>query len=355
LSAFQEKICTGSGRTESVCRPGRCVVNLMRPCRPDRFRKQGIIYLTVPRLRGMAVWCEKWEDSIMPEIIIATESGSDLPEEIVRQYQIEVAPMHVIMNNVSYDDGHFPIDMVFDYFEKTGKIPTTSAVNVQEYVDFWNDIRSRHPGCIIYHFTYSSNASSTHQHAVAARDQENFRDLYIIDTKSVSGGCTAHIEACCRMLEKRKNSITDSAAAGALAEEFQALADRIECNFIPATLDYLRAGGRVSNGAYIAANVLRLKPLIEINREGFLVATKKFRGSMDKITDKFMQMFLQRHHLNHDTLYLMYGPGLSQSILDRMREIALENGFQRTVYVMTGCTISCHGGKGAIGLAGVTE
>jgi DegV family protein with EDD domain len=298
---------------------------------------------------------KKWEDSIMPEIIVATESGSDLPEEIVRQYQIQVAPMHVIMNNVSYDDGHFPIDMVFDYFEETGKIPTTSAVNVQEYIDFWNDIRSRHPGCIIYHFTYSSNASSTHQHAVAARDQENFRDLYIIDTKSVSGGCTAHIEACCRMLEKRKNSITDSAAAGALAEEFQALADRIECNFIPATLDYLRAGGRVSNGAYIAANVLRLKPLIEINREGFLVATKKFRGSMDKITDKFMQMFLQRHRLTHDTLYLMYGPGLSQSILDRMREIALANGFQRTVYVMTGCTISCHGGKGAIGLAGVTE
>lgn len=65
----------------------------------------------------------------MREILISTESGSDLPEELIRQYQVHVIPMHVIMDGESFDDGHFPIDRVFDYFEETGRIPTTSAVN----------------------------------------------------------------------------------------------------------------------------------------------------------------------------------------------------------------------------------
>ncbi len=46
----------------------------------------------------------------------------------------------------------------------------------------------------------------------------------------------------------------------------------------------------------------------------------------------------------------MYGKGLDQSVLDRMKELAFEYGFKNVEYVMTGCVISCHGGKGAIGL-----
>ncbi|MCC6095378.1 MAG: hypothetical protein LIV24_10235, partial [Eubacterium sp.] len=70
---------------------------------------------------------------------------------------------------------------------------------------------------------------------------------------------------------------------------------------------------------------------------------------------KFYRDFLDRYDCKKDTLYLMYGKGLSQEVLDRMMEIALENGFRDTQYVMTGCTISCHGGKGAMGIAAVTK
>ncbi len=282
----------------------------------------------------------------MREIIISTESGSDLPHSLIEQFSVYVAPMHVIMNDVSYDDGAFPIDNIYTYFEQTKKVPTTSAVNVNEYDELFQKIRTEHPDCVIYHLAYSSKASSTYQNAKIAI--EHFDDIYLIDTKSVSGGCTAHISNVYQRIQEKKEHVTDYEA---FATELQAMADKVICHFIPGTLEYLKAGGRVSNAAYLGATLLQLKPLIIIE-DGQLIAAKKFRGSISKILRKFMEDFVNRYQLKKDCLYLMYSKGLAEDTLKQMREIALEMGFLHTEYVMTGCTITCHGGQGAVGLAG---
>lgn len=285
----------------------------------------------------------------MREIIISTESGSDLPQKLIDQYDFYVVPMHVIINDTDYADGTIPVDMVFEHFEKTGKVPSTSAVNVGEYHDFWTKLQADHPGCVIMHFTYSSKASSTHQAAmIAVREFEN---IYIIDTKQVSGGCTAHMIASWKRIQEVKDTVTDFQA---LADELQVLADKAVCHFIPNTLEYLKAGGRVSNAQYLGATLLNLKPLIEMI-DGKLIATKKYHGSMSRWVDKFMDDFTQKYKLKKDCLYLMYGKGLAESVLKRMAENATRLGFRSYEYVMTGCVISCHGGKGAIGLAGMLE
>lgn len=285
----------------------------------------------------------------MREIIISTESGSDLPDELIIRHNFYVVPMHVIIDNVDYEDGTIPVDMIFEHFEKTGRVPSTSAVNVAEYQDFWTKLQAEHPDCVIMHFTYSSKASSTHQAAmIAVRD---FKDIYIIDTKQVSGGCTAHMIASWKRIQEVKDTATDYQA---LADELQALADKAVCHFVPNTLEYLKAGGRVSNAQYLGATLLNLKPLIEME-DGKLIATKKYRGSMSRWVDRFMDDFTQKYKLKKDCLYLMYGKGLADSVLKRMAENATRLGFQSYEYVMTGCVISCHGGKGAIGLAGMVE
>lgn len=297
----------------------------------------------------------------MREIIISTESGSDMPDKLVGKYHVQVVPMHVIMNDQSYEDNLDHVDRVFDYFESTGKVPSTSCVNTHEYTEFFRRLQEEHPGCVIYHFAYASVSSGTYQAAKIALDQGEFQDIYLIDTKNVSGGCTAHIIESWKLIHQKAGSdsdpvfLPDDFDFSGLFDELQALADHIECEFIPNTLEYLRAGGRVSNSAFLVANVLNLKPLIEIDRNGALVATKKYRGRMSKIVEKFMPDFINRFPLKRDVLYLMYGKGLPDEVLRRMKQIAQEYGFKHTEYVMTGCVISCHGGKGAIGLAGVTE
>lgn len=285
----------------------------------------------------------------MREIIISTESGSDLPENLVKKYDIKVVPMHIVIGDTPYQDGSIPVDKVYEYHNQTKKIPTTSAVNVGEYIDFFTEIRKEHPDCVIMHLAYTSKASCTYQNAeIAMRD---FKDIYLIDTKNVSGGCTAHLAKAYEIIQAKKDTVTDYQA---LADEIQTWADKVFCSFVPGNLDYLKAGGRVSNAQYLGATLLRLKPLIEIT-DGKLVASKKYRGTIEKFVDKYMEDFLEKHKISRDCLYLMYSKGLSGAVLDRMKENAVRFGFKSYEYVMTGCVISCHSGPGAIGLAGYGE
>lgn len=285
----------------------------------------------------------------MREIIISTESGSDLPENLVKKYDIKVVPMHIVIGDTPYQDGSIPVDKVYEYHNQTKKIPTTSAVNVGEYIDFFTEIRKEHPDCVIMHLAYTSKASCTYQNAeIAMRD---FKDIYLIDTKNVSGGCTAHLAKAYEIIQAKRDTVTDYQA---LADEIQTWADKVFCSFVPGNLDYLKAGGRVSNAQYLGATLLRLKPLIEIT-DGKLVASKKYRGTIEKFVDKYMEDFLEKHKISRDCLYLMYSKGLSGAVLDRMKENAVRFGFKSYEYVMTGCVISCHSGPGAIGLAGYGE
>ncbi len=291
----------------------------------------------------------------MREVIISTESGSDLPQNLIEKYDFKVIPMHVIMNMESFEDGSFPVERVYEYYEETGKVPSTSAVNDHEYEVFWTKLREEHPDSVIYHFTYSSLASSTHQSACIAVKQ--FQDIYIIDTLNVSGGCTAHMVDSYKRIHKRLEEAESTGKEPdyeAIAAECQKNASRAVCHFIPGTLEYLRAGGRVSNAQYIGATILNLKPLIEMI-DGKLIATKKYRGSIPKICSKFMNDFVEKYKLDKGCLYLMYSKGLAEATLKAMAEKAMEFGFRSFEYVMTGCVISCHGGKGAIGLAGILE
>jgi DegV family protein with EDD domain len=283
----------------------------------------------------------------MNNIIISTESGSDLPQSLINRYGFRVIPMHVILNDESHPDGQIPIEKIYEYYETTGKVPTTSAVNTSEYQDFFSRLRQEHPGCVIYHLAYSSAASSTYSNCShAIRD---FEDIYLIDTKSVSGGCTAHLVNTWNFIHQQPDAYSDYKA---MAEQIQAMADRTVCHFIPGTLEYLKAGGRVSNAQYLGAALLNLKPLIEIDPDGHLITTKKYRGSMERVARRFLNDFTEKYNLKRDCLYLMYSKGLEQAILDYMKEFALMSGFQSCEYVMTGSVISCHSGRGAIGLAG---
>ncbi|MBQ8663481.1 MAG: DegV family EDD domain-containing protein [Eubacterium sp.] len=287
----------------------------------------------------------------MKKIIITTETGSDMPAKMVEQYGVKVVPMHVNLGDESFLDGSIPVDKVFEYFETTGKAPKTSATNINEYIDFFAKINEENPDCVIYNFAYTANASSTYQNAViAAREFDN---VYIVDTKEVSAGSTAHIILGYNHIQKRIAEQMED--YDKLFEELQILADKVVCEFIPDKLDYLKAGGRVSNAQYLGATILHLKPLIEINPEGKLVTSKKYRGNMSKVVKEFMKDFFSKYDLDQECLYLMYGKGVAPEVLRYMEDTARAAEFKSWEYVMTGCVVSSHGGKGAIGLTGILK
>ena len=279
----------------------------------------------------------------MRTIILTTESGTDLSKDRARELGIHVIPMHVVFGDTSRDDGSFPVTEVFDYFKRTKRIPTTSAVNPHEYIEFFSALRKESPDADIVHIAYTSLASSTCQNAAAALEEMNDPHIFLIDSYNISGGIS--------LLCEKAAAIAASAADGAEAvREITALTKRARVSFLPATLEYLKAGGRVSNAAYLGASLLRLKPLINIT-EGRLVASKKYRGTMSHVIGSYFDDFVERSRPDRSLLYLFYVEGFSPELLEKLKDRAREYGFEKILVTECGCVISCHGGPGALGLA----
>ena len=126
---------------------------------------------------------------------------------------------------------------------------------------------------------------------------------------------------------------------------------KVHMGFFPGDLEYLRAGGRVSNAAYLGATILGLHPLIEI-QDGKLLSTKKYRGAMSKVIAKLVSEYPAVHNLDKSELYLIYGLGLDADIMHSVEEAARAQGFERITWVQTGCVIAAHSGPGAFGIVG---
>lgn len=122
--------------------------------------------------------------------------------------------------------------------------------------------------------------------------------------------------------------------------------------FIPSSLDFLRAGGRVTNMAFLGATFLKIKPCIEL-KEGRLVVTKKYRGSMRKVAEKLMQDYLNKYDIDRKQLNLVYSIGLDESIKMGMEKSAKERGFENVTWIQASATISTHAGPGCFGIAGL--
>lgn len=281
----------------------------------------------------------------MRKIILATESGADLPVEWTEKHQIQVVPMHVIMDGQDYLDGELPVEDIYDYHDRTKKIPSTTATNVHEYHEFFLKIKADFPGCKIIHIGYTSKASSSFQNAIIAT--EDLDDIFLIDALNVTGGLAAIVMYAVRILENEP-----TIEPRHLLEKIESIIPKSRLAFVPGSLEFLRAGGRVSNLAYLGGALLKIKPRIELV-DGKLVSTKKYRGKMEEVSEKLMQDYVTQYNMDKEQLYLLYSLGLDEKIKQRMDEIAKENGFKQVIWIQAGAMISTHAGPGGFGIAGL--
>ena len=201
------------------------------------------------------------------------------------------------------------------------------------------------PNSIIIHIGYTSKASASFQSAlIAAKD---FEDLFLIDTLNVTGGLAAIVMYAVALLEEEP-----SIGHVRLIEKIESVVPKTRLAFIPGSLDFLRAGGRVSNVAYIGGALLKIKPCIEL-KEGKLVSTRKYRGKMSIVAEKLMRDYLDQYDIDRKQLYLIYSIGLDESIKRQMEKSAKETGFESVTWMQAGAMISTHAGPGGFGIAGL--
>lgn len=284
------------------------------------------------------------------KIIITAETGSDIPKDLAAKLGVHLIPMHVSLGNETLDDGTFPPEDVCVYYDRTGKVPTTSGSTPYDFESVYDPIFADDPEARILHLAYSAvTTCSYHSCELAIEGKPYARNVRIVDTKQVSVGQCAVVIAVSHWLDSHPEATLDQAKEAAIR-----IAQQIKMCFIPKNLDYLRAGGRCSNAVALVGNLLQLHPCIEII-DGKLIAGKKYRGTLAKQAPVLLREFTQKHQLRKDHLYFIETPHMDAEVRTVLEKEAKSMGFAQTSWIKTGCVITCHGGPGAFGIVGTSE
>lgn len=283
----------------------------------------------------------------MNHLILLAESGSDITPELAEANGIVIVPMHVSFGGETRDDGSFPVPEMFEFYKKHRELPRTSGCTPHDFEVVFERLDREYPEVPILYLAYSSSTTCSMQSAlIAAQGRENFLAL---DTKCVAAGQAAVVLTIARLLREHPETTLEQAADAA-----KELIARARMGFIPGDLDYLRAGGRVSNAAYLGAKILGIHPLIEIV-DGKLMSTRKYRGMMKRVVMQLTREFPAAQNLEKDALWLIYGAGLGEEVMRGVEELLHEQGYQNVTWVQTGCVIAAHSGPGSFGIVGFSK
>ena len=273
-------------------------------------------------------------------IKITSDSTSDLSPTLLEQYDITVLPLYVTMGEQTCQDGvdARPEDL-FAYVERTGSLPTTAAVNVADYHDCFAQFSPRHEAVI--HITISRDFSSCYQNACVAA--EGFSNVYVVDSRNLSTGHGLVVLEAALAAQRGEQP-------EAIVAHLNEVAGQVEASFVVDKLDYLVKGGRCSSAAALGANLLKLKPCIEVV-DGRMKVGKKYRGNYDKVLLQYVRERLDgRDDLALDRIFVTHTPCRPETVEAVKAEIQTYAPFSEIIETTAGCTISSHCGPNTLGI-----
>ena len=273
-------------------------------------------------------------------IKITSDSTCDLSKELVEKYDIAVIPLTVIKDGKNYSDG---VDIttadIFAHVAGGGDLCTTAALNIDEYMTVFNRYAGQYDGVI--HINISSGFSSCYQNACLAA--EEFDNVRVIDSKNLSTGQGLIVLKACE-LAKTCQSLDE------LVEKINEITPKVEASFLLDRLEYMVKGGRCSSAAALGANLLGLKPCIEV-KDGKMGVVKKYRGNYSKCLASYVKERLaNRDDLDREHLFVTRTP-VSDDCLHAVENAVTEFAdFENVYWTEAGCTVSCHCGPGTLGV-----
>ena len=278
-------------------------------------------------------------------IKILSDSTCDLSAQLLAEHNITLMPLTVVKGDEQFKDGVtiMPAD-IFAHVENGGALCSTAAVSIGEYADQFERYCSEYDGIILV--TIGSGFSACYQNATLAA--EDFDNVRVIDSQNLTTGQGLVVLKACE-LAKNATDLDE------LAAELRAYTEKIEASFLVEKLDYLVKGGRCSSAAALGANLLNLKPCIEV-KNGKMGVVKKYRGNYAKCLSTYVKERLDgRDDIDCTNLFIT-----KTDISDECHAAVLEavhtHGHFENIYETTaGCTVSCHCGPGTLGVVFVRK
>ena len=278
----------------------------------------------------------------MRKIILSADSTCDLGDELKEKYQVHYYPFHIILEGKDYQDNVdiTPGDIFQRYYEKK-VLPKTAAINVEEYVNYFRPFVEQ--GYEVVHLNLGSALSSAHQNCMLAARE--LKGVYPVDSGNLSTGIG-------HLVLDAGEMIKEGLGAEEIAGKLNQRKNLVHSSFILDTLKFMSAGGRCSNVMALGANLLNIKPCIEVNnKDGSMDVGKKYRGSLKKVLPLYVKDKLQEYQgICTDKIFITHS-GIAQEYIELVKEaIQEEKEFQNIYVTRASCTISCHCGPNTLGI-----
>jgi len=275
-------------------------------------------------------------------IRICADSTCDLSPELVERYGVTIIPLYVIKDGVACADG---VDItpqdIYDHVAAGGEMCSTSAVSVADYEAFFKKMLEDCDELV--HFHISSEMSACWQNACIAAAETG--RVYPVDSRNLSTGIGQLVIEAALMAETGRYSGAEIRAA------MQEKREKLDVSFLVDTLAYLRKGGRCSAVAALGANLLSLKPCIEV-KDGRMGVGKKYRGKMDKCLEQYVRDRLaNRDDIALERIFITDSGGYTDEQRLAVEKVVREcQPFREVLHTQAGCTVSTHCGPGTLGI-----
>ncbi len=278
-------------------------------------------------------------------VVITADSTVDLSPELLERFQIHVLPLTITLGEDTFPDGQgfTPLDM-YARFRKDGTLPKTSAPGMQELMDFFTPFVEQ--GCEVVHLDISAELSNTFNAARLAA--EELEGVYPVDSRMLSTGIgLLAIEGA----ECRDRGMSAAEIAAHLTE----LTDKVSTSFVLDTLEYMWKGGRCTGVAALGANLLHLKPALEMS-EGKLGVYKKYRGNMKHVYRQYITERVKDKKVRPGHVFLTESGEIDPAVIRELEQLVYElTGCREVHHTMAGCTVSTHCGPGTLGVLFLEE
>lgn len=278
----------------------------------------------------------------MGKVRIVADSTCDLSKELIKQNNITIIPLNIVVDSRSYKDGlEISPDEIYEWAERVNATPKTASPELGDIIDILKPMVEAKEDIIF--LGISEDMSVTCQTIRMAAEELEYSNLWIINSRNLSTGIGLQVLRAAELAAQGKDAL-------AIVREIEDARDKVSASFVVDTLTYLHRGGRCSSVAALFGNALKLKPMIAVHN-GKMGVEKKYRGKQQAVVRSYAKdMESELLQADPSCIFITHS-GIDKSIEVETYEYLKNLNYYDNIYITrAGGVISSHCGPNTLGV-----
>ncbi|MEG0972505.1 MAG: DegV family protein [Lachnospiraceae bacterium] len=278
----------------------------------------------------------------MSKIKIIADSTCDLSKELLDKYNIDLIPLYIVMDEVSYMDGiEVTPSELYAWSDRVNQTPKTAAPGIEIATKIIKKYDTPNTDIIFLGISETMSTTCNVIRLIAKECQHAV--VHVINSKNLSTGIGLQVICAAKMAQEGET-------AASIVTTIEKKRDLVSASFVVDTLTYLHRGGRCNAATALVAGALKLKPKI-IVENGQMDVSKKYRGTIRNVVEKYVKdMEPALLNAENERVFITHS-GCSDEILEMVKmQLERLDYFQEILVTRAGGVISSHCGPNTLGV-----